>query len=499
MSRKYKSVAERSKGDTALKVVLMTVIILIMAGTCIYFLADIIMQDKPDEPDPGPADEPEADLPPDNGHENTPGTENGQQPEHDPEPSPGLPAINITVADLSVIYPELSDALAEESLAHNCAGVGMVVYDGYADMFYAFNYGYADKIADRPVNTDTKFRVASLSKLITALCAMILVDEGKLDLDTDISVYLGYEVKNPNYPDVTLTPRMLLQHTSTVLDTQTFHDSASGAAWVPTQDLLGRSSSFWNRKPGTAFEYTNFGYSVLGAIIEYISRIKLDDFAHEYIFEPLDIDASFLPSNLTDKGNIAALYDSGHSVTRSVTTQIENSRTGDLGQDQHLAQGGLMISALDYAKILAMLGNGGVFQERRILSQEAVAEIHNADFANPEYMQGLSTRFTPGANPEDDPAQDDLDRLIWRYLNVDGTQVPSDGFYWHTGSAYGVFAQYIYIAGSGTDKGIGGEDTSRGVVVITTGASTARASNGMVNVCTHLSVIAWQELGFDQR
>jgi CubicO group peptidase (beta-lactamase class C family) len=350
-----------------------------------------------------------------------------------------------------------------------------VIYDGYSGLYYAYQYGNADITTNRPVDADTKYRIASLSKLVVAICAVMLADEGKLDLDEDIAVYLGYTVRNPDFPNTPITSRMLLQHTSSIYDSAPFYDSIMGRNQASTQNLLARSSSYWGRKPGTAFEYSNFGYTVLGAVCELASGIKLDTLARDILFEPLDIDAGFLARNLKDTSNIAALYDNNHDLARSVDTQLGRVQSDILGEDQHLAQGSLVISAFDFAKILAMLGNGGVFRNEQILSPESVVEIHHANVAGPGYMQGLATRFSD-----------------------DGSFLPGIDFYWHTGSAYGVFAQYIYLAGSGTEDGIGGADTSRGIVIVTTGASTGRLSNGMVRVCTDLAAVAWQGLGFDR-
>jgi len=345
---------------------------------------------------------------------------------------------------------------------------------------------------------------------------MKLVDSNRLDLDEDIGAYLGFQVRSPHYPDIPITARMLMQHTSSIFDSEAFHDSIMGGAQVSTQNLLERSSSYINARPGSSHLYTNFGYSVLGAVIEHISNMKLDAFARQVLFYPLGIDAAFHASNLNDTSNIATLYNYAHDVVRSVDALLESRSAGDIGQDQHIAQGGLMISAFDFAKILAMLGNGGIFLGERILSPEAVIEIHRTDVAGPGYKHGLSTRFTEGGtngsgviNASVAVGDDDIDSLtvqsgerddteIWRYINVNGQSIPGDGFYWHTGSAHGVFAQYIYMAGSGTGGGESGAYASRGVVVVTTGASTGRMENGMINVCNHLSEIAWRGLRFNE-
>jgi len=113
---------------------------------------------------------------------------------------------------------------------------------------------------------------------------------------------------------------------------------------------------------------------------------------------------------------------------------------------------------IDYARIMAMLGNNGILNEVRILSTASVRAIHRADVEGAAYEQGLGTRFSVGSF------------------------LPGEGFYWHTGSAYGVYAQYLYTMQQGSN---------RGVVVVTTGATTDREPNGMVSICTDLSAIAW--------
>ena len=71
---------------------------------------------------------------------------------------------------------------------------------------------------DKPAETATLFRVASISKLATTIGVLKLVEQGRLSLDADIATYLGYGVRNPDFPDVPITLRMLLTHTSSLRD-----------------------------------------------------------------------------------------------------------------------------------------------------------------------------------------------------------------------------------------------------------------------------------------
>ena len=360
------------------------------------------------------------------------------------------------VKDIALSNAELLKSLDSVAASYGSVAVGLAAFDG-ENNFFTYQYGYGDVKARRPIDSETKFRVASLSKLTTAICAMALVDAGRLNLDTDISNYLGYEVKNPNHPSLPITSRMLLQHTSSIYDSNAFLSSRDANSSKPTKQLLDTGTSFRKREPGTQHEYANFGYAVLGVLCETITGKFLDDLAHELIFDPLGIDAAYILENLRETVNIAAIYNDNHALTMSVQAQLAVKSYGELGNDHHLAQGNLTISALDYAKILAMLTNDGVFQGVRILSKESVAAIHLTDVAAGPYMQGLMVRHQRNA--------------------FEGNDV-----YWHTGSNYGTFAQFIYSI-----------ETGCGVVVVTTGADPSRESNGMVKVCSSLSKLVWNK------
>lgn len=73
-----------------------------------------------------------------------------------------------------------------------------------------------------PLTRDTKLRIASISKVFVAAAYMQLAEQGKIDLDADISRYLGFTLRNPNYPDTPITSKMLLSHTSSLRDGEVY-------------------------------------------------------------------------------------------------------------------------------------------------------------------------------------------------------------------------------------------------------------------------------------
>jgi len=456
-----KGLLKNKDGKAGVIIIILAVIILI-ALVPWYF---IIMGNLDEMTERNPAQSDESDTPDDDSAEDE---EIYYEPDYPPEPEQEieqgavieLPPVEI-VTDISTVHSGLRDELNEIAAQYNAAAVSLTIYDGESGEFFTYGYGHADLEDRRRVDEDTKFRIASLAKLTTVICAMTLVDKYLLDLDMDISIYLGYEVRNSNYPDSVITTRMLMQHTSSIFDSGAFQVSRDKDTSESVRYLLERGTSFRRNRPGSNFEYSNFGYAIIGAICENVAGKSLDTFARDVLFSPLGIDAGYIPSKMHDTENIAVIYNDKHSVTRTVQSQLNTEESTTLGHDLHLAQGNLTISVVDYARILAMLGNGGVLGDVRILSQQAARDINNADVEGAAYKQGLATRYSFG------------------------DFIPSEGFYWHTGSAYGLFSQYLYSAN---------DNVNRGIVVATTGATSGRESNGMVSVCTKLAAAAWREL-----
>jgi len=465
---------KRNKGKAGI-IVCVFIALAIIAGFFWYFVINrnanseyveelpLVQSDIPDEAEP---DVPEEDLFEEELQQEV--DEEEPEPEPTPEPTPTPtpePEVIVeippedTIISIADADPELFEMLNSIASDFNAAAVSMIMFDGNTATYFTYEFGYADMGAGRPVDVDTVFRVASLAKLTTVICTMVLVDQGLIDLDEDISVYLGYDVVNPYFPESIITVRMLMQHTSSIFDSDAFRNRNSS---VTMRSFLERRASFVNEEPGTYFDYSNLGYSVLGAINELVSGKTMDTLAREVLFEPLGIDAAYVSRNLYNTNRIAQIYDN-NGLRRTVQSMLATGESGVLGRDMHIAQGNLFISVIDYARILAMLGNGGQFRDVKILSREAVEAIHETNFEVYEYgyMQGLAVRYSHG----------DI--------------IPGTGFYWHTGSAFGVFAQYIYV----TD-----DNMNRGVVVVTTGATTGREANNMITVCTQLSLAMWERL-----
>lgn len=199
-----------------------------------------------------------------------------------------------------------TDALAGATVAVMIGD--RLVYSGAA--------GCAEFRADRPrkcaraLAPDAKFRVASISKMAAALGLMTLVDEGRVDLDEDVSTYLGWKFRNPDFPDSKITTRQLLSHLSSVRDPEAYWVDAPGRF----QSLFASGASAFasadGEAPGQWFKYANLNYGVVAAVIEGASGERFDLFMSTRIFAPLGLDAGYNWSGVSDAGRAggAALH-----------------------------------------------------------------------------------------------------------------------------------------------------------------------------------------------
>ena len=275
---------------------------------------------------------------------------------------------------------------------------------------------------------------------------MKLCEIGRASIDEDISNYLGYEVRNPHYPDKVITPAMLMSHTSTIVNSDQFDYSLMNRSITPIREILEYSSAFCNAEPGKYYSYSNFAIAILGAICEKISGMYFNDLAKLYFFDPLEIDASYLAFELENPQLLANIYGwEGLSVEDQMNVRPHET----IGQTHHLVQGNLICSAKDYAKFIAMICAGGVTENgERLLSQESINEMMKSRI----YAKGLGS----GCGVEEN-------KLLFNDRTV----------YTHTGNCYGMYSTFTFDP-----------ETGDGVVVLTSGANVEYLDNyGMYDIC----------------
>ncbi|MGZ5198948.1 MAG: serine hydrolase domain-containing protein [Telluria sp.] len=250
----------------------------------------------------------------------------------------------------------------------------------------------------RPADANTMYRIASVSKFVTTLGAMKLVEQGRLKLDADISEVLGYRLRNPNFPDKPITLRMLLTHTSSLRD-------EGGFKWDPNVDLKdvllpgGRfygKGGAWARDhgPGDYFEYVNFNWGLVATIMERAGGERFDRLMRHLVFDPMHLKAGFClaefaPASIDD---VATLYrkrekdgdekwdPDGPWVAQADDFSVEQP-VAPPGLDNYVVgtngtifgpQGSLRISANELAQIMLMLMDQGRYHGQQILQQATV-------------------------------------------------------------------------------------------------------------------------------
>lgn len=226
-------------------------------------------------------------------------------------------AIIILTASLSSFSQNITDELDLIRSEYNLAGMAAAALcDGATAATY---YGGVRNLqTGAPLNENTYFRIASVSKSFTAAALLRLMDSGAFQLDDDISDALGYELRNPNHPAVPITYRMLLSHTASIQDGTGYSDFLG--ATVSTDDppsvteILSPGGAFYTPNmwrlevPGTHFAYSNMTYGMIGTLIEIHAGMRFDLFMKSQVLEPLGIAGSFNVADIADIENLSPLY-----------------------------------------------------------------------------------------------------------------------------------------------------------------------------------------------
>ena len=250
--------------------------------------------------------------------------------------------------------------------------------------------GLADIAQARPVTADDPVRVASISKLVTALGAMRLVEQGRLDLDADVSTLLGAPLRHPRFPDVPITLRMLLSHRAGLTDEAGYYQVPLDGA---LQDIT-RDARAWDaaHAPGTFFRYANLGFPLVAAAMEKATGERFDRLMQRLVFKPLDLDACFNWETCSQDATARAvvLYDAQRKAVRDdhrgrkPDCAVNRATDGSCDLSRWVAgrngalfspQGGLRISANGLAKIGRLLLGDGEVDGVRLLTPASMRTL----------------------------------------------------------------------------------------------------------------------------
>lgn len=296
--------------------------------------------------------------------------------------------------------------------------------------------GLADRAAGRALTIDDPVRIASITKLHVALGVMRLVEQGKLDLDEDVSGHLGWTLRNPAFPDRPVTLRFLLSHRSSLRD-----DVSYALPLGMTVERAVASPEAWDKEhpPGSFFRYSNLGFPVVASVLEQATGERFDRLMERLVLKPLALDACFNWTTCSDSkiARAAVLYAPDGNVLRD---DLKGARPAcpvvpDVNGGCDLAayrlgsngalfspQGGLRISVRDLARVGGLLlRRGRLADGSRFLSEASLAEMErlhwrfdgaNGDTEGSFYCgYGLAVQILAQCAPKDDPFADGKPRL----------------------------------------------------------------------------------------
>jgi CubicO group peptidase (beta-lactamase class C family) len=252
----------------------------------------------------------------------------------------------------------------------------------------SFAEGVADPQSGRLVTIDDPVRVASVSKLVVGIGIMQLVEAGKLDLNADVSTYLGWPLRNPAFPDRPITLTLLLSHTSSVRD----HDDQYAVALGDTVQATMADPRSWDLQHGPDdgyFTYSNMNFPIVASIVERVTGERFDRWMRAHVLEPMKLDACYNWPTCSDAMVARAveldgpggkpLKDDLHGARPACPVLVKDGEPCDLnrwklGENGGLfaPQGGLRISMTGLARVGQMLLNNGTLEGVRILSPQSV-------------------------------------------------------------------------------------------------------------------------------
>lgn len=253
-------------------------------------------------------------------------------------------------------------------------------------------YGIADD-SGRVMTANTPFLIASLSKSITALGIMQLVEEGKIDLDAPVQTYLPWFQVADEEVSSQITIRHLLNQTSGFSEREGYERNLNTN---PADDALEQSIRDLNKaklnfSPGEEFEYSNTNYDLLGLIIQAVSGQSYETYIEEKIFAPLDMDNSYTTLDDARVGNMTRGYYPFFGFPIPYDHLMPYSQITK-------PSAGLFSSAEDLTHYLIAHMNEGQYQGSSILSPDGINELHTIGISfsdNAGYAMGWTVFSFP--------------------------------------------------------------------------------------------------------
>jgi CubicO group peptidase (beta-lactamase class C family) len=264
------------------------------------------------------------------------------------------------------------------------------------EVIWSKGYGYYDLKNQKEASPDTIYLIASITKTIVGTALMQLYEQGYFSLDEDVSAYLPFQLRNPHYPSVPITFRMLLSHTSS-LNTNTRNEyywmNFSGDppfSFYPEpflEEFLIPGGKYYHEdvwsdtyEPGEHAMYANIGFDLIAYLVEIISNEPFLFYCQHHIFDPLHMhNTSFNLSTLNiDNVAIPYQYHRGkyYQINELSFLYGEFTPPGPYWRLRCFPAGGLYTTVSDLSHFLMAHMNDGLYHNTRILEKQTVDLMH---------------------------------------------------------------------------------------------------------------------------
>jgi CubicO group peptidase (beta-lactamase class C family) len=250
------------------------------------------------------------------------------------------------VTRLRAALPEIDQIFASFAKSARVPGIAYgVLIDG--QLVHTGSVGVRELVNRTPITPDTVFRIASMTKSFTALCILKLRDEGKLSLDDPVEKYVP-ELANLKYPtsdSPKLTIRHLLSHSEGFPEDNPWGDQQLAVSEDQFTAMLKGGIPFSNA-PGVAYEYSNYGFAILGRVVSRVSGQPYATYVNANILKPLGLTSTTLEPTSVPRDRLALGY-RWEDNTWKEEPQLPDGAFG--------AMGGMLTSSRDLGRYVGFL------------------------------------------------------------------------------------------------------------------------------------------------
>jgi CubicO group peptidase (beta-lactamase class C family) len=250
------------------------------------------------------------------------------------------------------------------------------------DFLWKKSFGYADLEQKIPATPDTRYRLASISKPITAVGILRLMQEGKLNLDDEVQKYVPYFPRK-RWP---VTIRHLLGHLSGISHYRNYDEEGHFTKHFTTEESIGVFKDWeLEQEPGTKYNYTTYGFNLLGAVIEGASGKPYEEYMRENVWKPLGMNNTTM--DIAD--DIIANRASGY---QRIDGEVKNCEFVDISS--RFAGGGIRSTAVDLVNLSKGLDEGKVLSNENQIMMYTSMSTKKGEIT--EYGMGWSVDFIQG-------------------------------------------------------------------------------------------------------